>query len=91
MKQALRLLRYTPETNIQLAEWTERDEPNPKRGKTQRSAGKVMASVWRVALYSSITSKRAMSSTVSKTAPFEEEKLLFHQDNAPVHKSIKIA
>jgi hypothetical protein len=27
-------------------EWTERDEPNPKRGKTQRSAGKVMTSVF---------------------------------------------
>jgi [histone H3]-lysine36 N-dimethyltransferase SETMAR len=24
-----------------------------------------------------------------KTAPFEEKKVLFHQDNAPCHKSIK--
>jgi hypothetical protein len=37
---------YTPEYNRQSAEWTERDEPNPKRGKTQRAAGKVMASVF---------------------------------------------
>jgi hypothetical protein len=33
------LLHNTPESNRQSAEWTERDEPNPKRGKTQRSAG----------------------------------------------------
>ncbi|XP_032691619.1 uncharacterized protein LOC116854125 [Odontomachus brunneus] len=37
---------YTPESNRQSAEWTARDEPNPKRGKTQQSAGKVMASVF---------------------------------------------
>ena len=29
-----------------VAEWTARDEPTPKRGKTQRSAGKVLASVF---------------------------------------------
>jgi hypothetical protein len=33
------LLHNTPESNRQSAEWTERDEPNPKRGKTQRSTG----------------------------------------------------
>jgi hypothetical protein len=33
------LLHNTPESNRQSAEWTERDEPNPKRGNTQRSAG----------------------------------------------------
>jgi hypothetical protein len=33
------LFHNTPESNRQSAEWTERDEPNPKRGKTQRSAG----------------------------------------------------
>jgi hypothetical protein len=33
------LLYNTPEFSRQSAEWTERDEPNPKRGKTQRSAG----------------------------------------------------
>jgi hypothetical protein len=32
------LLHNTPESNRQSAEWTERDEPNPKRGKTQRSS-----------------------------------------------------
>lgn len=37
---------YTPESNRQSAEWTARDEPAPKRGKTQQSAGKVMASVF---------------------------------------------
>jgi hypothetical protein len=48
----------------------------------------------RVVLYSSNTSKRAKPSTASvsnqeKTSPFEDKKVLFHQDNAPVHKSIK--
>jgi hypothetical protein len=33
------LLYNTQESNRQSAEWTERDEPNPKHGKTQRSAG----------------------------------------------------
>ncbi|XP_047129544.1 histone-lysine N-methyltransferase SETMAR-like [Hydra vulgaris] len=37
---------HTPESNRQSAEWTARDEPTPKRGKTQQSAGKVMASVF---------------------------------------------
>ncbi|GFV38604.1 transposase [Trichonephila clavipes] len=37
---------FTPESNRQSAEWTARDEPTPKRGKTQKSAGKVMASVF---------------------------------------------
>jgi hypothetical protein len=32
------LLHYTLESNRQSVEWTERDEPNPKRGKPQRSA-----------------------------------------------------
>jgi hypothetical protein len=31
------LLHYTPESNRQLSEWTERDKPNPKREKTQWS------------------------------------------------------
>lgn len=37
---------YTPELNRQSAKWTAASEPPPKRGKTQRSAGKVMASVF---------------------------------------------
>lgn len=37
---------YTPESNRQSAEWTATGEPSPKRGKTQKSAGKVMASVF---------------------------------------------
>jgi hypothetical protein len=35
--------------NRKSAEWTERDEPNPKRGKTQRLAGKaisIMGCAW---------------------------------------------
>ncbi|GFX60187.1 histone-lysine N-methyltransferase SETMAR [Trichonephila clavipes] len=37
---------FTPEFNRQSAEWTALDEPTPKSGKTQKSAGKVMASVF---------------------------------------------
>ncbi|XP_047139010.1 histone-lysine N-methyltransferase SETMAR-like [Hydra vulgaris] len=37
---------HTLESNRQSAEWTARDEPTPKRGKIQQSAGKVMASVF---------------------------------------------
>ncbi|GFY35013.1 mariner Mos1 transposase [Trichonephila clavipes] len=37
---------FSPESNRQSAEWTARDEPTPKRGKTQKSAGKVMASLF---------------------------------------------
>jgi [histone H3]-lysine36 N-dimethyltransferase SETMAR len=40
------LLHYTSESNRQSVEWTERYEPNPKREKTQRSAGKFIASVF---------------------------------------------
>jgi hypothetical protein len=43
------LLHCTPEFNrhdSHQSRLTERDEPNPKRRKTQRSAGKVMASVF---------------------------------------------
>jgi hypothetical protein len=40
------LLHYTPDSSRLSSGWTEHDEPNPKRGRTQRSAGKVMASVF---------------------------------------------
>ena len=37
---------FTPKSNRQSSECTAQDEPAPKRGKTQQSAGKVMASVF---------------------------------------------
>jgi hypothetical protein len=41
------LLHNTPESNQQSVEWTERKEPNTKRGKTQRSAGiSIMGCAW---------------------------------------------
>jgi hypothetical protein len=41
------LLQYTPESNRPSAEWTERDELNPKREKMQRSAGvSIMGCTW---------------------------------------------
>jgi hypothetical protein len=60
------LLHNTLESNRQSAERTKRDEPNPKRGKTvswhQYYGMGIMG-----LLYSSITSKRARSSTASTT------------------------
>jgi hypothetical protein len=40
------LLLNTPESIRQSIEWTERNQPNPKREITQQSAGNVMASVF---------------------------------------------
>jgi len=40
------LHRSTPESNRQSAEWTARDEPSPKCAKAQKSAGKVLTSVF---------------------------------------------
>jgi transposase len=64
-----------------------------------------MARLWhqysemRVVLYSSITSKRAkpsialferLNDEIKKKRPnLKKKKVLFHQDNAPVHNSIK--
>jgi hypothetical protein len=48
-----------------------------------------------VVLYSSINSKgpdhrqRVLHRNQEKADPFKEEKVLFHQDNAPCHESIK--
>jgi hypothetical protein len=40
------VIHNTPKSNRQSGEWTEREEPNPKRGNTQGAAVKVMASVF---------------------------------------------
>lgn len=97
---------YTPESNRQSAEWTERDEPTPKRGKTQRSAGKVMASVFwdahGIIFIDYLEKGRTINSDyyiallerlndeIKKKRPhLKKKKVLFHQDNAPCHKSIK--
>ncbi|KAF7281861.1 hypothetical protein GWI33_004103 [Rhynchophorus ferrugineus] len=37
---------FTPNSNRESSEWTAHDEPAPKRGKTQQSAGKVTAYVF---------------------------------------------
>lgn len=37
---------YTPESKISSDEWTAASESRPKRPKTQKSAGKVLASVF---------------------------------------------
>mgnify|MGYP003416975832 FL=1 len=97
---------FTPESNRQSAEWTARDEPTPKRGKTQKSAGKILASVfwdthgiifidylkkgktinndYYVALL-----ERLKDEIAKKRPHLKKKKVLFHQDNAPCHKSMK--
>lgn len=97
---------FTPESNRQSAEWTARDEPTPKRGKTQKSAGKVMASVFWDAHgiifidylqkgqiinsdYYIALLERLKDEIAKKRPHLKKKKVLFHQDNAPCHKSIK--
>lgn len=100
------LYHYTPESNRQSAEWTARDEPNPKRGKTQQSAGKVMASVFWDAHgiifidylqkgqninsdYYCALLDRLKAEIAAKRPHMAKKKVLFQQDNAPCHKSMK--
>ena len=97
---------FTPESNRQSAEWTAVDEPNPKRAKTQQSAGKVMASVfWDVkgiifidylqkgttinSVYYCALLDRLKAEIAKKRPHLQKKKVLFHQDNAPCHKSMK--
>lgn len=97
---------YTPESNRQSAEWVARDEPNPTRGKTQRSAGKVMASVFwdahgiifidylpkgqKINSDYYIALLERLKDEIGKKRPhMARKKVLFHQDNAPCHKSMQ--
>ena len=97
---------FTPESNRQSAEWTARDEPTPKRGKTQKSAGKVLASVfWDThgiifidylkkgktinSDYCVALLERLKDEIAEKRPHLKKKKVLFHQDNAPCHKSMK--
>jgi len=97
---------YTPESKRQSAEWTAVDEPNPKQGKTQQSAGKVMASVFWDANgvifidylqkgttinsdYYCALLDRLKTEIAKKRPHLQKKKVLFHQDNAPCHKSMK--
>lgn len=97
---------YTPESKRQSAEWTAVDEPNPKRAKTQQSAGKVMASVFWDANgiifidylqkgttinsdYYCALLDRLKAEIANKRPHLQKKKVLFHQDNAPCHRSMK--
>lgn len=97
---------YTPESNRSSAEWTAAGESRPKRPKTQKSAGKIMASVFWDAhgiLFIDYLEKNKtinseyymclldrLSAEIKKKRPhMQRKKVLFHQDNAPCHKSMK--
>jgi hypothetical protein len=97
------LLHNTPESNRQSAEWIERDEPNPKREKMQRPAGKVMVSVFWDARDIIIFIEKSqtinseyyiallerLNHEIKKKRPhLKKKKVLFHQDNEVVGKSI---
>ncbi|XP_023241076.1 histone-lysine N-methyltransferase SETMAR-like isoform X2 [Centruroides sculpturatus] len=82
---------FTLETKEQSKQWTERGESAPKKAKTVSSAGKVMASVFWVApkkingkYYANLLQR--LSDEIKKKRPhLAKKKMLFHQDNAPVH------
>jgi histone-lysine N-methyltransferase SETMAR len=95
---------HTPESNRQSAEWTAAGEPRPKRPKSQKSAGKVMASVFWDAqgiLFIDYLEKGSrinseyyiallvrLKEEIAKKRPhMKKKKMIFHQDNAPCHKS----
>ena len=95
---------FTLESNQLLAEWTAVGESRPKQPMMQTSAGKVLASIfWDVQgiLFldylekgRTINSKYYIALLVhlkeenTKKQPQMKKKVLFHQDNAPYHKSI---
>jgi hypothetical protein len=95
------LLHNTSEFNRQSAELTERDEPNPKCGKTQRSAGISITACTRGIIFIDYLEKgqninneyymallERLNDEIMKKRP-HLKKVLFHQDNRLCHKSIK--
>ena len=96
---------FTPESKQSSSEWTAIGEPRPKRPKAQQSAGKVMASVFWDAhgiIFIDCLQKgqtinsdyyiallERLKDEIAKKRPHMMKKNLFHQDNAPCHKSMK--
>lgn len=97
---------HTPESKRQSAEWLERHEIRPKRPKDQRSAGKVLASIFWDAhgiifidylqkgttvtgeYYAALLDK--LNDEIKHKRPhLAKKKVLYHQDNAPSHTSLK--
>ena len=91
---------FTPESKRSSSEWTATGELRPKRPKAQQSAGKVKASLfWDVrgvifidyldSEYCIALLERLKAEIAKKRPHMAKKKFLFHQDNAPCHKSIK--
>lgn len=95
---------YTPETKEQSKQWRKSGEGPPKKAKTTRSAGKVMATVFWDAkgiihvdylekgktitgAYYAALLDRFDAELRQKRPGLARKKVLFHQDNAPAHKS----
>ena len=75
--------RYTPGTKRSSDEWTAARESRPNRPKTQQWAGKVNSDYYMALL------DRLSAESKKKRPDIQKKKVLFHQDNAPCHKSMK--
>ncbi|XP_070851358.1 histone-lysine N-methyltransferase SETMAR-like [Drosophila suzukii] len=74
---------YTPESSRQSSEWVVAGESRPKRPKTQISAGKTINSENYIKLLD------RLDRVIKEKRPhMAKKKPLFHQDNAPCHKSM---
>ena len=94
---------YRPETKKSSAEWTAPGDSRLKRPITQQWAGKVMASVFWDAQFIDYFEKGKtihgdyymallgrLSAEIKRKRPdMQKKKVLFHQDNATCHKSMK--
>jgi hypothetical protein len=94
---------YTPESKQQAKQWTEARCSAPKKTRSVLSAGKVMASVFWDAegilfidylekdktingeYYSNLLTRLEIC---EKRPGLQKKKIIFHQDNAPAHKSV---
>jgi histone-lysine N-methyltransferase SETMAR len=95
---------YTPESKQQSKQWTEAGCSAPKKTRSVPSAGKVMASVFWDAegilfidylekgkttgeYYSNLLTRRDEKNH-EKIPGLQKKKIIFHQDSAPVHRSV---
>uniref|UniRef100_A0A3Q0RHJ7 Mos1 transposase HTH domain-containing protein n=1 Tax=Amphilophus citrinellus TaxID=61819 RepID=A0A3Q0RHJ7_AMPCI len=86
---------YEPETKRQSMQWKQPSSPTPEKAKVVSSAGKVMISVFWDAKGHTINGEyyanllRQLRKAIKSKWPGKLTKgVLFHQDNAPVHKSM---
>uniref|UniRef100_A0A3Q0SYF5 Tc1-like transposase DDE domain-containing protein n=1 Tax=Amphilophus citrinellus TaxID=61819 RepID=A0A3Q0SYF5_AMPCI len=86
---------FEPETKRQSMQWKHPSSPPPKKAKVVSSAWKVMVSVfWNakgiVGEYYAILLRQLQKVIKSKWPGKLTKEVLFHQDNAPAHKSVAV-